>query len=154
MRLKYFVEANFETRSKSALSQMWGRKWGDANYEARPAQSFPIDNNFSYLFKPENAFFIGILKRMIYYIISFFLQFSCCGVDNGRDFEFSRFNRDFTLHIFNQTLSISNLQTPLACCNSASRRTTFEPGACAKYPIRKDHTHYFEVRTPNIWQSF
>lgn len=87
---------------------------------------------------------------MIYYSISFYLQFSCCGVDNGRDFEFSRFNRDFTLQIFNQTLSISNLQTPLACCNSASRRTTFEPGACAKYPIRKDHTHYFEVRTPNI----
>lgn len=87
---------------------------------------------------------------MIYYSISFYLQLSCCGVDNGRDFEFSRFNRDFTLQIFNQTLSISNLQTPLACCNSASRRTTFEPGACAKYPIRKDHTHYFEVRTQNI----
>ncbi|XP_034299786.2 CD63 antigen [Magallana gigas] len=79
------------------------------------------------------------------------IKFSCCGVDNGRDFEFSRFNRDFTLQIFNQTLSISNLQTPLACCNSASRRTTFEPGACAKYPIRKDHTHYFEGCLEKIW---
>uniref|UniRef100_K1PV70 Uncharacterized protein n=1 Tax=Magallana gigas TaxID=29159 RepID=K1PV70_MAGGI len=79
------------------------------------------------------------------------IKLSCCGVDNGRDFEFSRFNRDFTLQIFNQTLSISNLQTPLACCNSASRRTAFEPGACAKYPIRKDHTHYFEGCLEKIW---
>lgn len=108
-----------------------------------------ITTSFIFL-NQKTHFFIGILKRMIYYSISFYLQLSCCGVDNGRDFEFSRFNRDFTLQIFNQTLSISNLQTPLACCNSASRRTTFEPGACAKYPIRKDHTHYFEVRTPNI----
>nr|XP_022322183.1 tetraspanin-18-like [Crassostrea virginica] len=75
----------------------------------------------------------------------------CCGVDNGRDFEYSRFKRDFTLTVFNQTLFLTNLQTPIACCSSASRRTSFEPGACAKYPIQKDQTHYFEGCLGKMW---
>ncbi|XP_061165115.1 tetraspanin-18-like [Saccostrea echinata] len=80
-------------------------------------------------------------------------KFSCCGVDSGRDFKFSRFRRDFTLRVFNQTLLLSNLQTPIACCNSASRTTSFEPGACAKYPIQREHTHYFEGCFEKIWNS-
>ncbi|XP_062577592.1 tetraspanin-18-like [Saccostrea cucullata] len=79
------------------------------------------------------------------------IKFSCCGVDSGRDFEFSRFSRDFTLQVFNQTLLLSNLQTPLVCCNSASRTTSFEPGACAKYPIHREDTHYFEGCLEKIW---
>lgn len=87
---------------------------------------------------------ITCIFRM-YGLFSIFPQFSCCGVDSGRDFEFSRFNRDFTLKVFNQTVLLSNLQTPLACCSSASRTTFYEPGACAKYPIQRELTHYFEV---------
>ncbi|XP_048775221.2 tetraspanin-18-like [Ostrea edulis] len=80
------------------------------------------------------------------------IKFSCCGVDSGRDFEFSRFNRDFTLKVFNQTVLLSNLQTPLACCSSASRTTFYEPGACAKYPIQRELTHYFEGCLDKIWR--